>query len=124
MFRHVRQYLVVRSQSRGCFAFLVAVAVVGVQHIAVMEIVHVVLGGGNPAVQFLSRGLVAGNQPAFVPPSGDDFPDHRMCRGIGVVYRGHAEFLRGTSRKAIHADEHEQIPLGLVQAVLPVWAIH
>ena len=101
-----------------------AVAVVGVQHIAVMEIVRVVLGGGNPTVQFLGGGLVTGNQPAFFPPSGDNFPDDRLGRGVGVIHCGYAELLGRPGREAVHGHQHEQIPLGLVQAVLPVWAIH
>ena len=124
MLRHVGHDLVVGGQGRGRFPNGVAVACVGVQHILVVKVIHVVLSGGDPAIQFLGRGFVAGHQPAFVPSSGDDFPDDRLCRRIGVVHRGDPQLLGRPGGEAVHGYQLQQIPLGLVELVLPVRAIH
>ena len=113
MFRHVGHNLVIRRQGRGGFSSSVAVSGVGIVHILVQKIASIILGSGDTSSDFFAGRFIAGHQPVFVPPPGDNLPDQRLGSGIGVVHRGHAELLWRPCRKAIHADEHEQVPLFL-----------
>ena len=124
MFSHVRYNFVVGRQRRGRLARCMAVACVGVQHILFIKIPCIIFGRRHLRGILISRRLVIADEPGLVPPPGNDFPNDRLCRGIGVIHRGDPQLLGRLGREAIYGNQLQQIPLGLVELVLPIRAIH
>ena len=124
MLRHVRDDFVVGGQGRGRFPDGVAVTRVSVQHILFIKISCIIFGRRHLRGILISRRLVIADEPTFVPPPGGDFPNDRLCRRVGIIHRGYAELLGRSGWEAVHGYQHEQIPLGLVELVLPVWGVH
>ena len=122
--RHVGHDLVVGGQGRSRFSNGVTVACVSVQHILFIKIPCIIFGRRHLRGILISRRLVIADETAFVPSSGDDFPNDRLCRRIGVVHRGDPQLLGRPGGEAVHGYQLQQIPLGLVELVLPVRAIH